>query len=86
MKERKSLNPFANKEIENVEIVFENCEVFTIPADGIDRLYIGDIHYSFDIHPNGLSKWTKAEDACLIEHVISMESFEAIKNHAMKFT
>lgn len=65
MKERKSLNPFANKEIENVEIVFENCEVFTIPADGIDRLYIGDIHYSFDIHPNGLSKWTKAgETSC----------------------
>ena len=27
-----------------------------------------------------------AEDACRIEHVLSDESFEAIKNHVMKYT
>lgn len=27
-----------------------------------------------------------AEDACRIEHVLSKESFEAIKNHAAKYT
>ena len=34
----------------------------------------------------GVDKEIASEDACLIEHVISMESFEAIKNHAMKLT
>ena len=29
----------------------------------------------------GVSKETAAEDACKIEHVISAESFEAIKRH-----
>jgi len=33
----------------------------------------------------GVSKETAADDACKIEHVISMESFEAIKNHAQKY-
>ncbi len=32
----------------------------------------------------GVSPETASEDACRIEHVISTESFEAIKNHAMK--
>ncbi|MBE6984623.1 MAG: metal-dependent transcriptional regulator [Ruminococcaceae bacterium] len=32
----------------------------------------------------GVSPETAAEDACRIEHVISAESFEAIKNHANK--
>ena len=31
----------------------------------------------------GVSKEIAAEDACKIEHVISSESFEAIKNHAI---
>ena len=32
----------------------------------------------------GVDKITAAEDACKIEHVISAESFDAIKNHAKK--
>ena len=34
----------------------------------------------------GVSPEVAAEDACRIEHVLSDESFEAIKNHAMKHT
>ena len=34
----------------------------------------------------GVSPEVPAEDACRIEHVHSDESFEAIKNHAMKCT
>ena len=34
----------------------------------------------------GVSPDVAAEDACRIEHVLSDESFEAIKNHAMKHT
>ena len=33
----------------------------------------------------GVSEEVAAEDACKIEHVISDESFEAIKKHAHKF-
>ena len=34
----------------------------------------------------GVSPEVAAEDACRIEHVLSDESFEAIKNHVMKYT
>lgn len=34
----------------------------------------------------GVSPYVAAEDACRIEHVLSDESFEAIKNHVMKYT
>lgn len=33
----------------------------------------------------GVSPDVAAEDACRIEHVLSDESFEAIKNHVMKY-
>ncbi len=33
----------------------------------------------------GVSEKTASEDACKIEHHISEESFNAIKNHAIKF-
>lgn len=33
----------------------------------------------------GVDPETAAEDACRMEHVISNESFEAIKNHAQKY-
>ena len=33
----------------------------------------------------GVSEAVAAEDACRIEHVLSDESFEAIKNHAKKY-
>lgn len=32
----------------------------------------------------GVNKKTAAEDACRIEHIISSESFEALKNHVSK--
>ena len=34
----------------------------------------------------GVSPDVAAEDACRIEHVLSDESYEAIKNHVMKYT
>ena len=34
----------------------------------------------------GVSEEVAAEDACRIEHVLSNESFEAIKEHARKYT
>ena len=34
----------------------------------------------------GVSPEVAAEDACRIEHVLSDESFEAIKNHAQKYS
>lgn len=34
----------------------------------------------------GVSKDIAAEDACKIEHILSEESFSAIKNHLEKFT
>ena len=32
----------------------------------------------------GVSAETAAEDACKMEHIISDESFDAIKNHVLK--
>ena len=34
----------------------------------------------------GVSEETASEDACRIEHVISQESFNAIKEHIIKYT
>ena len=68
----KSINPFAYKKVESVDFVFENCETFKVPADGIDRMSIRDVHYSFDIHPNGLSKWTEPGETscwCIADYV-----------------
>ena len=59
MKDNKDLNLFANKQLASIDIVFENCEIYNIPADGIYKLSVGDINFSFDIHVNGLSKYTK---------------------------
>ena len=58
MKDNKDLHPFANKKLASVDIVLENCEVYNIPADGIYKLSLGNIKYSFDVHVNGLSKYT----------------------------
>lgn len=70
--DNKSINPFAYKKVESVDFVFENCETFKVPADGIDRMLIRDIHYSFDIHPNGLSKWAEPGETscwCIADYV-----------------
>jgi len=55
----KDINIFSGKEIKNIDIVFENCETYTVPADGIQRMFVDDIRFSFDIHVNGLTKWSK---------------------------
>lgn len=64
MKDNKDLNPFANKKLASVNIVLENCEVYNIPADGIYKLSLGNIKYSFDVHVNGLSKYTTPGEMC----------------------
>ncbi|MBO7385989.1 MAG: hypothetical protein J6U63_06605, partial [Clostridia bacterium] len=33
----------------------------------------------------GVSRESAVEDACRIEHVISAETFEALKKHALEF-
>ena len=35
--DRKSISPFADKKLESLDVVFENCEVYTVPADGIPQ-------------------------------------------------
>ena len=57
MKDNKDLHPFADKKLASIDVVFENCEVYNIPADGIYKLSIEDIKYSFDVHVNGLNKY-----------------------------
>lgn len=59
MIDRKNMSPFADKKLESLDIVFENCEVYTVPADGIHRMSIGQISSSLIVHVNGLSKWTE---------------------------
>lgn len=59
MKDNKNLHPLADKKLASVDIVLENCEVYNIPADGIYKLSVGDINFSFDVHVNGLSKYTQ---------------------------
>lgn len=57
MKDNKDLHPFADKKLASLDVVFENCEVYNIPADGIYKLSIEDIKHSFDVHVNGLNKF-----------------------------
>ena len=59
MEDMKSLHPFADKKLKYIDVVFENCEVYSIPAEGIYKLSLGDITHSLDVHVNGLSKYTK---------------------------
>ena len=52
----KNMNIFADKKLKSIDIVFENCEVYTIPAIGIHRMSVGNLDFSFDVHVNGLSE------------------------------
>lgn len=56
--DKKSLNMF-DRTIESVDIVFENCEVYRVPADCIYRMTIDNVKFSFVLHFNGLNKYTK---------------------------
>lgn len=51
-----NLNPFNNKVLKNLEIVFENCEVFNVPANGIEWLGIEKITHDFIVHVNRYNK------------------------------
>ena len=55
MKKSKNLNIFG-RELESVDIVFENCEVYRVPASGIYRMTIDDVKFSMTLHYNGLSQ------------------------------
>lgn len=59
MEKETNLNPFDNRELKYLELVFENCEVYKIPADCVHFLSIGNINYYFNVHINGLDKYTK---------------------------
>ena len=48
-----------------------------------ERMYERHIMLSNWLVYLGVDKATAAEDACRIEHVLSAQSFEAIKNHIM---
>lgn len=50
---------FFDKEIKEVDIVFENCEVYTVPADCIYRMTIDDIKFALTMHYNGLNEYKK---------------------------
>ena len=50
---------FLDREIEKVDIVFENCEVYEVPADCIYRMTIDNIKFQTVLHFNGLSEFTK---------------------------
>lgn len=53
MKRRKNLNELDNKIFESIDIVFENCEVFTVPAIGVERAHFGDLTCNLSLHYNG---------------------------------
>lgn len=50
---------FFDKEIKEVDIVFENCEAYTVPADCIYRMTIDDIKFALTMHYNGLNEYEK---------------------------
>lgn len=50
---------FLDREIERVDIVFENCEVYEVPADCIYRMTVDNIKFQTVLHFNGLSEFTK---------------------------
>lgn len=51
-----------------------------------ERIYERHELLSLWLRTLGVPEDIAAEDACKIEHVISAESFEAIKNHASKYS
>lgn len=55
----KNLNIF-DRNIKQIDIVFENCEVFSIPSDCIYKMNIENIKNSFTLHINGLDYTDRA--------------------------
>ena len=70
---------------ENHHIVVSPEGYITLTESGreiADRIYERHTLLSAWLERLGVEPETAAEDACRIEHVISAESFEAIKRHA----
>lgn len=58
-----------NKKIKQIDIVCENCEVYTIESKFIERMYIDNLKQSIDLHPNGLLLkedigWNEIDTTC----------------------
>ena len=69
-------------------ISIDNSGYITLTESGraiAEKIYDKHTQLSKYLVSLGVSKETADKDACAIEHVISDESFEAIKNHIKKY-
>ena len=72
----------------NGYIEVDNSGHITLTAKGLEiaeKMYERHTLLSNLLVALGVSPETAAEDACRIEHVISVETFDALKAHAAKF-
>lgn len=70
-----------------VEVMGDGSIVLLEPGKEIaENLYKRHTILTQALTALGVSKDIAAEDACKIEHILSEESFSAIKNHLEKFT
>lgn len=69
-----------------IDVMGDGSIVLLPPGKEIaERLYMRHTVLTECFTLLGVSKETAAEDACKIEHILSEESFNAIKNHLSKF-
>ena len=69
-----------------IDVMGDGSIVLLPPGKEIaERLYMRHTILTECFTLLGVSKETAAEDACKIEHILSEESFNAIKNHLSKF-
>lgn len=70
-----------------IDVMGDGSIVLLEPGKSIaESLYMRHTALTQALVALGVSKDTAAEDACKIEHILSEESFNAIKNHLSKFT
>ena len=70
-----------------IDVMGDGSIVLLEPGRSIaENLYMRHTALTQALVALGVSKETAAEDACKIEHILSEESFNAIKNHLSKFT
>jgi len=69
----------SDRQIECIEIGFENCEVFKVPVSSIDTLIMNDIMEQIYVQNNNVFKHKTAEEVFLIleklENVKPLESY-----------
>lgn len=69
-----------------IDVLGDGSIVLLEPGKKIaERLYSRHTALTEALIHLGVSKETASEDACKIEHILSEESFNAIKNHLNKF-